>query len=117
MKPRFLADHDLNEAIVTGVRRAEPAIEFLRVRDFGLEETADADILDFAAEQGLIVVSHDVNTMTAAAYARMANGDSIPGLFLVRQTSPVTLAIDDLVMIWMASEHEEWLDQVRFLPI
>ena len=32
---RFLADHDLNDHIVEGVLRREPAVEFLRVRDLG----------------------------------------------------------------------------------
>ena len=32
-RPRFLADHDLNEHIIDGVLRREPAVEFLRARD------------------------------------------------------------------------------------
>ena len=32
-RPRFLADHDLNEHIVAGVMRLHPEIEFVRVRD------------------------------------------------------------------------------------
>ena len=36
-RPRFLADNDLNDAIVLGVLRREPAIEFKRLRDLGLE--------------------------------------------------------------------------------
>ena len=35
-RPRFLADHDLNEHIVTGVLRQEPVMGFLRVRDLGM---------------------------------------------------------------------------------
>ena len=65
--PRFLADHDLNEHIVAGVLRREPATDFSRVRDFGLSEAADNEVLGFAHQHGLLVVSHDVNTMTAAA--------------------------------------------------
>ena len=72
-RPRFLADHDLNEHIVTGVLRREPAIEFSRVREFGLSGASDSAILEFAQRQGLLVVSHDVNTMTAAAYARFSS--------------------------------------------
>ena len=87
-RPRFLADHDLNEHIVTGVLRREPAIEFSRVREFGLSEASDNEVLDFAQRQGLLVVSHDVNTMTAAAYARLSSGGSISGLFMVQQTLP-----------------------------
>ena len=31
-RPRFLADHDLNEHIITGVRRRHEGVEFLRAR-------------------------------------------------------------------------------------
>lgn len=115
-RPRFLADHDLNEHIVAGVLRLEAAIEFVRVRELGLSEEIDERILDYAEQEGLLVVSHDVNTMPQAAYARLAKGGSFPGLFVVQQTSPIGLVIDNLVLIWSASELEEWNDQVVFLP-
>ena len=35
-RPRFLADNDLNEHIVDGVHRREPAIELMRARDVGM---------------------------------------------------------------------------------
>ena len=58
-RPRFLADHDLNEHIVSGVRRSEPLIEFRRARDDGRHEVSDAELLEFASDQGLLIVSHD----------------------------------------------------------
>jgi predicted nuclease of predicted toxin-antitoxin system len=70
-RPRFLADHDLNEQIVTGVLRCEPALEFIRAHDVGMSERPDAEVLAYAADSGFIVVSHDVNTMPSAAYARI----------------------------------------------
>ena len=97
-RPRFLADHDLNEHIVTGVLRREPAIEFPRVREFGLSEASDKAVLDFAARQGLLVVSHDVDTMPAAAYARLSSGGSFCGLFMVQQTLPIAAVIESLVL-------------------
>jgi hypothetical protein len=51
-RPRFFADHDLNEHIVHGVLRREPAIEFLRARDVGLHERSDAEVLEYAATPG-----------------------------------------------------------------
>jgi hypothetical protein len=116
-RPRFLADHDLNEHIVTGVLRQEPVIDFLRVRDLGMSTRPDSEILAYAAIEGLLVVSHDVNTMPAAAFARLSAGDSLTGLFMVPQLSPIAPIIDSLVMIWAASELEEWKDQVIFLPL
>jgi hypothetical protein len=116
-RPRFLADHDLNEHIVTGVPRQEPEIEFLRVRDLGMSTRPDSEILEYAANEGLLVVSHDVNTMPATAFARLSAGGSFTGLFMVPQLSPIAPIIDGLVMVWAASDLEEWKDLVIFLPL
>ena len=118
-RPRFLADHDLNEHIVTGVRRRAAGVEFRRVRDVGLDGRTDPEVLAYAAEQRLLVVSHDVNTMPAHAHAhrRLAAGLPVTGLLMVRQTAPVADVIDSLVLVWSSSEAEEWQGQIAFLPL
>lgn len=116
-RPRFLADHDLRERIVLAVRRREPAVEFVRARDLGLDRRPDPVVLAAAAAQGLLVVSHDVNTMTDHAYARLAAGEPMAGLFLVRQTAPLGPVVESLLLIWSASEAEEWDGRVEFLPL
>jgi hypothetical protein len=107
----------LKDAIVRGVLRREPAVEFVSLRDLGLQSWSDADILIFAAENNWLVVSHDVNTMSAAAYDRLAAGHTIFGLLLVHQREPVSAVIDSLLLIWEASEAEDWAGQVCFLPL
>lgn len=116
-RPRFLADHDLNEHIVAGVLRREPVVEFVRAGDLGMSGHADEAILEYAEREKLLVVSHDVNTMPAAAYARFSAGKSFPGVFMVQQILPIGPMIEDLVLIWSGSELEEWRDQVVFLPL
>lgn len=116
-RPRFLADHDLNEHIVIGVLRREPVVEFIRARDVGYDSRPDLEVLEYAASERLIIVSHDVNTMPAAAYDRMKNGNEVAGLLMVPQRSPVSMIIEDILMVWSASEAEEWRGQVQFLPL
>ena len=87
------------------------------MRELGFATRDDAFLLDYAAGQGLIIVSHDVNTMPAAAYVRLAEGKSMTGLFMVPQTFSVGPIIDDLVLVWSGSEREEWENQVIFLPM
>ena len=116
-RPRFLADHDLRERIVLAVRRREPAIEFVRARDLGLARQPDPVVLATAASLGMLVVSHDVNTMTDHAYARLAGGETMSGLFLVHQSAPLAPVVDSLILVWSASEAEEWEGRVEFLPI
>jgi hypothetical protein len=116
-RPRFLADHDLNEHIIDGTLRREPALEFIRARDVGLAARPDPEVLRYAAAQGLLVVSHDVNTMPGHAVARLESGQPLAGLLMVRQTHPIGPVIDSLILIWSASEAGEWQDQIRFLPL
>ena len=114
---RFLADHDLNEHIITGVKRLNPRIEVIRVRDVGLEAASDHEVLAYAFRESLCVVSHDVNTMTSAAAATIAAGQQFSGLFLIRQTTPVRAAIETILLAWSASEHDECPNQHSFLSI
>ena len=116
-RPRFLADNDLKEQIIDGLLRREPAISIKHCREVGLRSKSDAEVLTYAHEQGLIVISHDVNTMPAAAYARLATGQHIAGLLMVRQVSSVAPIIDSLMLIWSSSDAEEWRDVVAFLPL
>ncbi len=114
---RFLTDHDLNEHIVAGVYRSEPSISFLHGRDFGLRDRSDEDVLDFAHREQWLVVSHDVNTMTAAAARRLASRHGLCGLLMVPQSEPVRNVIESLVLIWSTTEMEDWTDQIVFLPL
>lgn len=116
-RPRFLADQDFNERILRGVLRQEPAIEFLRAREAGVQERSDSEVLAYAATAGWIVLSHDVNTMSAAATARIKAGQAMSGLALVHQLAPFAPVIESIVLIWATTEAEEWRNQIQFLPL
>ena len=116
-RPRFLADHDFNEHIISGVLRREPAIDFSRLRDWDLQQAKDDEVLTFAANEGLLVVSHDVNTMTHAAATRIRAGLPLAGVLLVSQASPIAMGIESLILVWTASKAEEWKNCVEFLPL
>jgi hypothetical protein len=55
--------------------------------------------------------------MPRAAYALMRSGQKMSGLLMVKQSDPVGPIIACLVLIWSASEAEEWENQVCFLPL
>ena len=116
-RPKLLADHDLNESIILGVLRREPTAEFLRARDRGLAAAPDDVLLERAAADGLVIISHDVNTIPAAARRRLDEDKLMAGLIMVHQMDPAIAAIDDIVLIWAATEPEEWVSQICFLPL
>lgn len=116
-RPRYLADHNLNERIVDGVLRRDPTIEFSHVRDIGPADLSDPDVLEWAAAHDFIVVSHDVNTMSGYAYDRMGDGRPMRGLLLVNSLQPLGPVIESLVLIAVATDAGEWDGRVVYLPI
>jgi hypothetical protein len=115
--PRFLTDEDLHGPTILAVQRLEPSLEIVRAVDVGLAHVDDSVILEHAMTNGLLVVSHDVNTMKAAAERRIAAGQGISGLFIVLQGRPPLSVAESLVLIWAASQAEEWRDRIIFLPL
>ncbi|MEK6259712.1 MAG: DUF5615 family PIN-like protein [Planctomycetota bacterium] len=116
-RPRFLADEDLRHGIVLAAQRLEPRLEIITVQETALRASSDGEVLDFAANQGWLVLSHDVSTMRAAADRRVADGLPMLGLFLIPQSRSTTAAADSLQLIWSASEFEEWHDRIVYLPL
>ena len=103
-RPRFLADEDVNVEIISGLLRSEPRLELTTVRELGLAGRPDPDVLHFAAQHELEVISHDSNTMTAHASKRIQRGLLMPGLAIVHQWIGVGPAIAWLLMVWEATE-------------
>jgi hypothetical protein len=114
--PRFLADEDLRHRIVKAARRLEPSLEFATVVELGFSQAKDPELLEFAAKNNWLLVSHDVNTMKSYAEQRLAAGQGIAGLLLVPQNKPSRPIAENLVLIWAASSAEEWKDRIVFLP-
>ncbi|AOY82633.1 DUF5615 family PIN-like protein [Moorena producens JHB] len=114
---RFLADENFNNQIVRGVLRQSPDVDIVRVQDVDLSGVDDPTVLAWAAQEGRMVLTHDVATMITFAYERIQAGLSMPGLFEVSRRVPIGLAIEEIILIAECSLEGEWEGQVRFLPL
>jgi hypothetical protein len=92
-------------------------MDFLSATDANLSGVSDPRVLALAAEQYRILVSHDFRTMPRHfADFLLAHGSS-PGLILVPQYLPIGEAIEELVLIWGASDAEEWRNRILKIPL
>lgn len=114
---KFLADENFNNQIVRGVLRRSKDVDIVRVQDVGLSGVKDPTVLEWAGQQGRIILTHDVATMITFAYKRIEEGLPMPGLFEVSRRVPVGLAIEEIILIAECSLEGEWEGQVRFLPL
>ncbi len=113
---RLLTDENFNGAILRGLMRRLPKLDIVRVQDVGLTHTDDPDILEWAANERRILLTHDVATITMYAYERVNQGLPMIGVVEVIATAPIGKIIDDLELFVCCSEPEEYEGQVLFIP-
>jgi hypothetical protein len=82
-----------------------------------LAAAPDRAILEWAATRGLVLLTHDRKTIPPFAYARVAAGLPMPGVFLVSDDMPIGQAVDQLLLAIQCLNPEECEDQVRLFPL
>ena len=114
---RLLADENFHGDILRGLLRVEPKLDILRVQDTPLYQAADSAVLDWAASEDRILLTHDVQTMTKHAYDRIRAGLPMPGVIEVRDDVPVGQAIEEILIVLLASEPGELANRITFIPL
>ena len=114
---RLLADENFNGHIVRGLLRRRSELTLLRVQDVGLRGAKDPEILEWAAEQNLILLTHDRATVPDFAFQRVAAGQPMPGVFVVNDRLSLGQAIEELLIPDEYSEQDEWKSIVLYLPL
>jgi hypothetical protein len=111
VRPRFQADADFNQRIVAATVRREPAIDFRTADEAGLRGLLDPEILARAAAEGRVLVSHDRKTMPHH-FGEFLSRVSSPGVLIFPQYLPIGVVVEELVLIWTATEASEWTDRL-----
>lgn len=112
---RLLSDENFNGDIVRGLLLRRPTLDLCRVQDVGLEEADDPTILEWAAVNNRILLTHDRATVPDFAYARVVLGQPMPGV--VPDRMAVRQVIEELLLMDACSEQAEWVGLVIYLPL
>lgn len=113
----LLADENLDGNIVRGVLRRVKGLNLARVQDLGLSGLDDPTLLQWAAEQGRILVTHDVQTVTRFAYERVEAGLLMPGVIEVISSAPIGPVLEELALVVECYEDGDLEGQVIYLPL
>lgn len=113
----LLADENFNGDILKGLMRRNPHLDIVRVQDVGLLEAEDPAILEWAAVEGRILITHDVKTVPQFALQRVAQGLPMPGVLEISKKLPLGQAIEELLVFAECSVDGEWEGQVLYIPL
>ena len=116
MRARFLADANFDQVILSAAKRREPAFDFQTAHEAGLAGLADPEVLAIAAGAGRVLLTHDVRTMPQH-FALFVTEQVSSGVLLVPQSLPRRTVVEELLLMWVAMDSEEWGNRIMSLPL
>jgi hypothetical protein len=116
MKVRFQADADLNQVIIKAILRLEPSIDFQTAQAANILGLSDPEVLAITAALGRLLLTHDRKTMPKH-FAELIVNQNSSGILIVPKTMSIRDVVNDLWLIWAATEAEEWENRILSLPL
>lgn len=116
---RFLIDECVPSSLARGLRRRLPVVSVFQVGkpDAPPKGVSDQHLLEFCEAEERLLVTADRATMLTWVRRHRDAGRHTWGVLLVSPNASVGQALDDLTLIYEASEDSEWIDIVLYLPL
>ena len=116
MKIKLQADADFNQTILNATIRSEPLIDFQTAGAAGIRGLSDDEVLAFASKSGRVLVTHDRRTMPFH-FKKFISANKSAGVIIVPQLLASNIVVDDLLLVWMVTEADEWINRLTYFPI
>lgn len=113
----LVADENFNNDIVRALLRRKPNLDVVRIQDVGLSGADDPAVLEWAARENRVLLTHDVTTITKFVYERVEAGKRMSGVIEVSRSVPLGAAIDDILLLAEISNDREWEGHIIYLPL
>jgi predicted nuclease of predicted toxin-antitoxin system len=112
---RLYMDAHIPGAITRGLRRR--GVDVITAQEDSSDELPDPDLLDRASALGRVLFTHDDDLLAEAA-RRQSAGEPFAGVVYIHERRRhIRRCVEELELIAMASEPEEWVARVQYLPL
>lgn len=115
----YLVDENTAPAIADQLRRIQPKIIIYNIGDEKAPPlgTLDPKILIWLEKEGFSLVTRNRKSMPQHLKDHLSQGYHVPGVFVIRPNASMGEIIDDLLLIWEASDVDEYQDQIVHIPL
>ena len=116
---RYLIDENLSPAYRTQLLNHEPSLTVLSVGDEGApaRSTSDPEILAWCEQNQFNLITNNRDSMPQHLSDHLAAGHHVPGIFTINLQMPMGKIIDELILIAGASDENEYMDEIKYLPL
>src|SRR5689334_18198547 len=113
---KLIFDENFNHKILRGLKLRIPHLDYLVAQQVVPEGTDDPTLLEWAAQNNLVLVTHDLRTIPKYAYERVEAVQSMPGIIAVSKDLTIGQAIEELSLLVECTEQSELKNLVIYLP-
>ena len=116
---RFLIDENISPEYRTQLLNHEPSLKVLVVGDEGApaRSTPDPEILKWCEQNQFNLITNNRKSMPQHLSDHLSAGHHVPGIFTINLEVPMGKIIDELLLIAGASDEDEYIDEIKYLPL
>ena len=116
---RYLIDENISPEYRTQLLYHEPSLTVLAVGDEGAppKSTPDPEILVWCEQNQFNLITNNRDSMPQHLSDHIAAGHHVPGIFTINLEVPMGKIIDELLLIAGASDEDEYMDEIKYLPL
>ena len=116
---RYLLDENVAPLYRKVLRKREPTLVVWKIGDPGVppKGTLDPDLLCWCEEQEFLLITNNRKSMPDHLAAHIEAGRHIPGIIELNPKMSIGETIEELLLIWGASEPIEYQDMIVYLPL
>lgn len=114
---RVLADENFNHHILHGLKLRYFDLDCVVVQETDLLGAPDSILLDWAAQNDRVLLTHDFKTMLKFAYARIRAGKRMSGVIAIPSSLSIREGIDALTMVIECCRQSDFQNSVLHLPL
>ena len=79
--------------------------------------TLDPDILLWCENNDFSLVTNNRASMPVHLRDHLLAGRHVPGIFILHNKMSLRETVDELALIWLATEPDEYTDLIGYLPV
>jgi hypothetical protein len=113
----FLADENFDNRFLWALARKDSDIDVIQVQDTEIYQADDPTVLEWAAQHGRVLLTHDFQTMIGFAVERVQAGKPMPGVFEIDRHAAIGEVIEDILIASIATQEGELEGLVTYIPL
>ena len=119
MTLQYLIDENVNPIYPQQIRRQELSIvvKVIGELDTPPRGTLDPEILCWCEEYNFILVTNNRTSMPVHLSDHLSQNRYIPGIFILNPNLSVGENLEELILVALASEEQEYQDRIVYLPL